>query len=87
LPKNGIAARVRYYGCPAEEGGAAKAYMARDGLFDDVDAAISWHPSTFNAVSMAIRLPIRELISPFMARRRMRRQPRILAEARLMPAS
>jgi len=37
--------------------------------------------------SMAIRLPIRELISPFMARRRMRRQPRILAEARLMPAS
>ncbi|MDA9022386.1 amidohydrolase [Alphaproteobacteria bacterium] len=50
LAENGIAARVRYYGCPAEEGGAAKAYMARDGLFDDVDAAISWHPSTFNAV-------------------------------------
>ena len=50
LSKNGIVARVRYYGCPAEEGGAAKAYMARDGLFDDVDAAISWHPSTFNAV-------------------------------------
>ena len=50
LAENGIVARVRYYGCPAEEGGAAKAYMARDGLFDDVDAAISWHPSTFNAV-------------------------------------
>ena len=50
LSENGIVARVRYYGCPAEEGGAAKAYMARDGLFDDVDAAISWHPSTFNAV-------------------------------------
>ena len=41
---------MRYYGCPAEEGGAAKTYMARDGLFDDVSAAISWHPSTFNAV-------------------------------------
>ena len=50
LAENEIVARVRYYGCPAEEGGAAKAYMARDGLFDDVDAAISWHPSTFNAV-------------------------------------
>ena len=50
LENNGVKARVRYYGCPAEEGGAAKAYMARDGLFDDVDAAISWHPSTFNAV-------------------------------------
>jgi len=50
LTEKKIKARVRYYGCPAEEGGAAKAYMARDGLFDDVDAAISWHPSTFNAV-------------------------------------
>lgn len=50
LAKTKIKARVRYYGCPAEEGGAAKAYMARDGLFDDVSAAISWHPSTFNAV-------------------------------------
>jgi len=50
LAENGIKARVRYYGCPAEEGGAAKTYMARDGLFDDLDAAICWHPSTFNAV-------------------------------------
>ena len=50
LAETGINARVRYYGCPAEEGGAAKTYMARDGLFDDVSAAISWHPSTFNAV-------------------------------------
>ena len=50
LSENGFKARIRYYGCPAEEGGAAKAYMARDGLFDDVNAAISWHPSTFNAV-------------------------------------
>lgn len=51
LQENGIKARVRYYGCPAEEGGAAKAYMVRDGLFDDVDAAISWHPATFTAVN------------------------------------
>ena len=50
LSETGIKARVRYYGCPAEEGGAAKTYMARDGLFDDVSAAISWYPSTFNAV-------------------------------------
>lgn len=50
LASNGIKARVRYYGCPAEEGGAAKTYMARDGAFADVDAAISWHPATFNAV-------------------------------------
>jgi aminobenzoyl-glutamate utilization protein B len=53
LAANGIEARVRYYGCPAEEGGAAKAYMVRDGLFADVDAAISWHPASFTAVNEA----------------------------------
>lgn len=56
LAENGIEARVRYYGCPAEEGGAAKTYMVRDGLFDDVDAAISWHPAAFTAVDAAISL-------------------------------
>ena len=35
---------VRYYGCPAEEGGAAKTFMVRDNLFKDVDVAITWHP-------------------------------------------
>jgi aminobenzoyl-glutamate utilization protein B len=39
--------RVRYYGCPAEEGGAAKAFMVRSGAFDDVDIALTWHPSSF----------------------------------------
>lgn len=53
LFENGINGRVRYYGCPAEEGGAAKTYMVREGLFDDVDAAISWHPATFTGVNEA----------------------------------
>ena len=53
LAERGIKGRVRYYGCPAEEGGAAKAFMVRAGLFDDVDVAISWHPSTFTAVNEA----------------------------------
>ncbi|MCV6600248.1 MAG: amidohydrolase [Cohaesibacter sp.] len=56
LEENHIKARVRYYGCPAEEGGAAKTYLVREGLFDDVDAAISWHPATFTAVNEAISL-------------------------------
>jgi len=50
LEAEGIKGRIRYYGCPAEEGGAAKTYMVRDGLFDDVDIAITWHPASFNAV-------------------------------------
>ncbi|HVJ87278.1 MAG TPA: amidohydrolase [Caulifigura sp.] len=40
---------VRFYACPAEEGGGAKAFMARDGLFKDVDAVLHWHPGTSNA--------------------------------------
>ncbi|WBU57393.1 M20 family metallopeptidase [Paracoccus sediminicola] len=50
LEAEGIDGTVRYYGCPAEEGGAAKTYMVRDGFFDDVDIAITWHPASFNAV-------------------------------------
>jgi aminobenzoyl-glutamate utilization protein B len=51
LAANGMQGRVRYYGCPAEEGGAAKGFMVRDGAFDDVDIAISWHPAAFNGVT------------------------------------
>lgn len=46
----GQPAEIRYYGCPAEEGGAAKAFMVREGLFDDVDAAITWHPAAMTRV-------------------------------------
>ncbi len=50
LAETGTPGRVRYYGCPAEEGGAAKAFMVRAGAFEDVDIAISWHPSNFAGV-------------------------------------
>jgi aminobenzoyl-glutamate utilization protein B len=40
---------VRYYGCPAEEGGAAKVFMVREGLFDGCDAVLHWHPAARNA--------------------------------------
>jgi len=56
LAANGIKGRVRYYGCPAEEGGAAKGFMVRAGIFDDVDAAISWHPAGFTGVNEAVSL-------------------------------
>lgn len=50
LAASGLPGTVRYYGCPAEEGGGAKAFMVRDGVFQDVDAAITWHPSAFAEV-------------------------------------
>jgi len=42
---------IRLYGTPAEEGGAGKVYMVRDGLFDDVDIVLNWHPSDQNDAS------------------------------------
>ena len=56
IKSNNIEATIRYYGCPAEEGGAAKTYMSRDGFFDDVDTAICWHPATFNSVNIPVSL-------------------------------
>ena len=41
---------IRLYGCPAEEGGGGKTYMVRAGLFDDVDGALSYHPSRRNDI-------------------------------------
>ncbi|WP_323023278.1 amidohydrolase, partial [Pararhodobacter sp.] len=56
LEETGTPGRVRYYGCPAEEGGAAKTFMVRDGAFDGVDAAITWHPDSMTRVSDPIFL-------------------------------
>ena len=41
---------VTLFGCPAEEGGAGKVYMARDGVFSDIDAVVSWHPESMYMV-------------------------------------
>ena len=41
---------VVFYGCPGEEGGAAKAFLARDGEWKKLDAVLTWHPSDVNEV-------------------------------------
>ncbi|MBI9043191.1 MAG: amidohydrolase [Anaerolineaceae bacterium] len=51
LEATGTPGTVQYFGCPAEEGGSAKAYMARAGLFDNLDAAFNFHPSYANFAS------------------------------------
>jgi aminobenzoyl-glutamate utilization protein B len=50
LEAEGGPGTVRYYGCPAEESGSGKTFLARAGAFDDVDIAVSWHPSVVNQV-------------------------------------
>ena len=48
LEKSGRPGTVIFYGCPGEEGGAGKAYMAREGLWKELDAALCWHPGDAN---------------------------------------
>ena len=43
-----IKGTVRFYGCPAEEGGSAKVFMAQAGAFKDCDAVLHWHPGHVN---------------------------------------
>lgn len=50
LEKTGRPGTVIFFGCPGEEGGAGKAFMAREGLWKKLDAALCWHPSDVNQV-------------------------------------
>lgn len=43
---------VIFYGCPGEEGCAGKTFMARDGMFRDLDAALTWHPGDTNEIKV-----------------------------------
>lgn len=51
LKETGKPGTVIYFGTPAEENGAGKAFMARDGAFDGVDYVYTWHPGTTNGVN------------------------------------
>lgn len=50
LLETGREGTIVLIGCPAEEGGSGKAYLARAGVFDGLDAALTWHPAGGNAV-------------------------------------
>ncbi|MDH4261098.1 MAG: amidohydrolase [Gammaproteobacteria bacterium] len=52
LKTSGTKGTIRVYGTPAEEGGAAKVYMVRAGLFDDVDVVMHWHAADVNAAGL-----------------------------------
>ena len=48
LEENHYSGCIRYYGCPAEETGSGKSFIARAGAFDDLDAAFNFHPFSVN---------------------------------------
>ena len=51
LVTNNVKGTIRFYGTPAEEGGSGKVYMVREGLFDDVDIVLHWHPDDSNSAN------------------------------------
>jgi aminobenzoyl-glutamate utilization protein B len=51
-----ITGTIKLFGCPAEEGGSGKVYMVREGLFNEVDAVIHWHPSSTNSTAIGSSL-------------------------------
>ncbi|MCL4561438.1 MAG: M20 family metallopeptidase [Chloroflexi bacterium] len=61
LEEQGKPGTVRYYGCPAEEILAGKVYMARDGAFDDLDAALNFHPSSINSPNIGTAVALNNL--------------------------
>ncbi|WP_408008087.1 M20 family metallopeptidase [Pseudalkalibacillus sp. A8] len=50
LEENDLPGTVKFFGCPGEEGGSGKTFMVREGVFDGVDVALTWHPSPANSI-------------------------------------
>jgi aminobenzoyl-glutamate utilization protein B len=56
---------IRFYGTPAEESVGGKIYMARDGLFKDVDICLVWHPADETRADMVSTQALVDFIVEF----------------------
>jgi aminobenzoyl-glutamate utilization protein B len=56
---------IRFYGTPAEEAVGGKIYMAREGLFKDLDVCLNWHPGDETEVAVDSSQAIVEFIVEF----------------------
>ncbi len=56
---------IRFYGTPAEENGGGKIYMAKAGLFNDLDVCLDWHPDYENKANMQSSQAIIDLLVEF----------------------
>ncbi|MEL7610453.1 MAG: M20 family metallopeptidase [Bacillota bacterium] len=62
LEENNLPGTILYYGCPAEETGFGKAYLVKEGLFENVDLALAWHPATMNSI---ISVPLMAILKMY----------------------
>lgn len=65
LEQSGKSGTVIYFGCPGEEGGSGKTFMARDGVFNSLDAALTWHPDTSNKIYTHVSLANCQILYKF----------------------
>ncbi len=61
MQADGTAGTIRVFGCASEESQGAKVWFVRDGLFDDVDVALAWHPAPVAATG-AVRTAANDAI-------------------------
>jgi len=60
MQAKGLQGTIVYLGCPAEESMGGKLYMAREGIFDGLDCAISFHPMIVNRVTVGSSLAVNQ---------------------------
>jgi aminobenzoyl-glutamate utilization protein B len=60
-----LSGTIRFYGTPAEEDLAGKVYMARAGLFDDLDVCLDWHPDYENAANVQSSQAVSDFVISF----------------------
>jgi aminobenzoyl-glutamate utilization protein B len=65
IDQNKIKGTIRFYGTPAEESVGGKIYMARDGVFKDVDVCLDWHPDAEIAANMQSSQAIVDFVVEF----------------------
>ena len=68
LEANGKIGTVRYYGCPSEENTYGKTFMARAGVFNDLDAAFNYHPGVVNMPSKGSAVGVNDIRFQFHGR-------------------
>ncbi|HKX60846.1 MAG TPA: amidohydrolase, partial [Verrucomicrobiae bacterium] len=68
IAANKLSGTVRFYGTPAEERFGGKCYLARAGLFNDLDVCLAWHPSDRNRATAVTGQAMVDFIVEFKGR-------------------
>ncbi len=65
IKQNKLNATIKVFGTPAEEIGYGKAYMAKEGAFDNLDCIMTWHPMSAPGVWGFSTLAVNQLYFEF----------------------